>query len=508
MFFLLAWTIASVPLIFFIYFVYLYIKWNILYLKHKNSKIPLAIAHFIHPALPFAQYFGKPSPEEEERLILETAKKYNTDKVLVLKGNSIKVILTKHELIHEVFVKKSKSFVKPLQEYKVVETFGPNVLTTIGDQWKHQRMLFNPVFSQDNYLSFVCNSTVKFTNQLINEQLNKDENELCPKKPFTALALDVLASSIFGIDTNALSPIDLKDYKKEDIPENVSMTLVDSLMNIISGLVLNFMLTKDIASKIPIGSLKKSSKSVEDFESFGRFILEKSRNNQDKNAQDGLVQMMLKAQDGDSDFQLTDKELISNMFIFFFAGHETTAGTLHWAMLCLAQNPKVQEKFYNEVNSVLKGRDPTYEDIKNLKFAFCVFKEILRIHTPVKLVSKHSVEKVVIGGEEFPKGTKFGLFLPAVHKDSEIWDNPSEFNPDRFMKSNNPSHLLSFSYGKRNCIGSRFAEIEGTIILCCLIQKYSIHFKEGIDIDRYTAEKNFVTTTPKYDLPFVLKKRK
>jgi cytochrome P450 len=318
----------------------------------------------------------------------------------------------------------------------------------------------------------------------------------------------VLSASVFGFEARAINPIKIEDYKSGEVPSNVSMTMVDSLMNVIQGLVTNFFLSKKIARMIPFGFFKKSSTAVDDFISYGKFILEKSRNKKDgDNTQDGLVQMMLKAQEGEGAVKLTDEELISNMFIFFFAGHETTAGTLHWAMLELAKNPKVQEKFYQEVKEVLGGRNPTYEDLSNLKYAFGVFKETLRTHPPVKNIIKKSIEKVTLGGREFPKDITFGIYTPAVHRDKEIWENPLEFKPERYIKQTNYSHLVSFSFGKRNCIGSRFAEIEGTVILCILIQKFSIQFKEGIDPKLYELEKNFVTITPKNDLPFVLKKR-
>jgi cytochrome P450 len=318
----------------------------------------------------------------------------------------------------------------------------------------------------------------------------------------------VLSASVFGFEARAINPIKIEDYKSGEVPSNVSMTMVDSLMNVIQGLVTNFFLSKKIARMIPFGFFKKSSTAVDDFISYGKFILEKSRNKKDgDNTQDGLVQMMLKAQEGEGAVKLTDEELISNMFIFFFAGHETTAGTLHWAMLELAKNPKVQEKFYQEVKEVLGGRNPTYEDLSNLKYAFGVFKETLRTHPPVKNIIKKSIEKVTLGGREFPKDITFGVYTPAVHRDKEIWENPLEFKPERYIKQTNYSHLVSFSFGKRNCIGSRFAEIEGTVILCILIRKFSIQFKEGIDPKLYEIEKNFVTITPKNDLPFVLKKR-
>jgi cytochrome P450 len=91
---------------------------------------------------------------------------------------------SKHDVSYDICIKKSKSFEKPIEDYTLVDAYGPNVLTSIGDVWKHQRMLFNPIFSQDVYLKFVCNSTVRFTNELIDSLLSKDVNEIKLKWEF------------------------------------------------------------------------------------------------------------------------------------------------------------------------------------------------------------------------------------------------------------------------------------------------------------------------------------
>ena len=135
------------------------------------------------------------------------------------------------------------------------------------------------------------------------------------------MTLDVLSSSVFGIETNALDPISFEDYKKGEIPDKVSMTLVDSLLNCIQGLVMKLFLPSFIFN-FPM--FKKQVNSIDDFQEYGKFILERSRRNETKeNTNDNLVRLMVKSQDGEENVELTDKELISNMFIFFFAGHET-----------------------------------------------------------------------------------------------------------------------------------------------------------------------------------------
>ena len=133
--------------------------------------------------------------------------------------------------------------------------------------------------------------------------------------------MDVLSTSVFGFETNGLDPIAFENYKKGEVPETVSMTLVDSLMNSIQGLVMKLFLPKFIMN-LPF--FRKQTNSVHDFQEYAKFILDRCRKNETKeNTNDNLVRLMVKSQDGEERIELSDKELISNMFIFFFAGHET-----------------------------------------------------------------------------------------------------------------------------------------------------------------------------------------
>jgi cytochrome P450 len=102
----------------------------------------------------------------------------------------------------------------------------------------------------------------------------------------------------------------------------------------------------------------------------------------------------------------------------------------------------------------------------------------------------------------------FGIFVTGLHLDPEIWENPTQFIPERFSKPYESSHFIPFSYGKRNCIGFRLAEIEATLLIAMIFQKYSFEFKEGIDVESYFDSFSFATTYPLHDHPFIVKKRK
>jgi hypothetical protein len=74
-------------LLFILYIVYRYISWRYKLYTYQKRGIPIAYSYFYHPLLPFATYFGKKSPKEQERLILETFKQTNSPFVLTASGN-------------------------------------------------------------------------------------------------------------------------------------------------------------------------------------------------------------------------------------------------------------------------------------------------------------------------------------------------------------------------------------------------------------------------------------
>lgn len=93
----------------------------------------------------------------------------------------------------------------------------------------------------------------------------------------------------------------------------------------------------------------------------------------------------------------------------------------------------------------------------------------------------------------------------------KYWDNPKEFRPERFDESTNkiaPFSFLPFSLGKRNCVGERFAMIEGRVALAMIAQRFEVQFMQGIATEKYFEESSVITTIPKHDLKLVFIPRK
>lgn len=74
---------------------------------------------------------------------------------------------------------------------------------------------------------------------------------------------------------------------------------------------------------------------------------------------DNLLSVLLRTSetDGEGRNALSDEEVIGNLFIYSFAGHDTTANTLAYAITELSVNSKHQEWIGEELDGVFKGRE-------------------------------------------------------------------------------------------------------------------------------------------------------
>ena len=133
-------------------------------------------------------------------------------------------------------------------------------------------------------------------------------------------------------------------------------------------------------------------------------------------------------------------------------------------------------KLRNEVKSVMGSRtEPNYEDYKKLSYTTAVWKEVLRLYPPAPLTVRHLCEDLELENIVVPKGTMVYMPIWWIHRDPRNWSEPDRFLPERFMVHDDKAgqgrsfkNFFAFSGGSRNCVGKRFALLEGTILLAKL----------------------------------------
>ncbi|XP_043703628.1 cytochrome P450 71A1-like [Telopea speciosissima] len=205
-----------------------------------------------------------------------------------------------------------------------------------------------------------------------------------------------------------------------------------------------------------------------------------------------FVDVLLEAQkDSTLSISLSLDNIKGIILDMFSAGTDTTATTVEWAIVELVRNPRVMKKAQEEIRSVVGSKSKIEEDdILQMDYLKCIIKEIMRLHHAVPfLLPRESSEGVHIKGYYIPPKTRVLINAWAIQMDPNIWDNPDEFIPERFI--NNPVDLqgqdfqyLPFGAGRRICPGMSFGLASSELVLANLLYWFNWEFPRGEkDID-------------------------
>ncbi|KZW02405.1 cytochrome P450 [Exidia glandulosa HHB12029] len=152
-------------------------------------------------------------------------------------------------------------------------------------------------------------------------------------------------------------------------------------------------------------------------------------------AEDNLLAALLRAaEDGPEGYRpMSKEEVMGNTFIFLFAGHETTANTLHYALLRLALHPDVQNELLQEVDEIWEScsaEEPSYAVFERATWAKAIMYETLRVHTPTGITNKYAPRDTPVPyqGRQvvIPAGTRIATNGTAVHFHPDVW-GPDEY---------------------------------------------------------------------------------
>ena len=161
-----------------------------------------------------------------------------------------------------------------------------------------------------------------------------------------------------------------------------------------------------------------------------------------------------------------------------FAGHETTATALSWALYLIHQHPAVYQSLMDELESLTPHSDPMA--VFKLPYLTAVCNETLRLY-PVGMLtfSRQAQTDTAIGDYQIPAKTVVMGSIYLTHRDPDIYPEPEQFRPERFLYHQFSAYeFIPFGSGSRRCIGSALAQMEmklvlATILTQCKLQHHS-----------------------------------
>ncbi|PKI59544.1 hypothetical protein CRG98_020072 [Punica granatum] len=171
-------------------------------------------------------------------------------------------------------------------------------------------------------------------------------------------------------------------------------------------------------------------------------------------------------------------------------GTDISSNTVEFAMAEVMNKPHILAKVQQELDTVV-GKDNIVEESHTGKLSYlqAVMKEALRLHPPVPLlVPLCPIEDTLVGGFIIPKGSRVFFNMWAVHRDPTLWENPTEFDPERFMNSNvdysgNHFSYLPFGSGRRMCAGIAMAERMVMYSLATILHSFDWELPKGEKLD-------------------------
>nr|AJN91165.1 cytochrome P450 monooxygenase CYP305B1 [Cnaphalocrocis medinalis] len=181
----------------------------------------------------------------------------------------------------------------------------------------------------------------------------------------------------------------------------------------------------------------------------------------------------------------TEEQLKTICLDLLIAGSQTTSNVLEFAFLVLVRNQALQDKLYREISKELGNETPSWNDRTRLTYTSAFLLEVQRYYTIVPLAGpRRLLDDAVIDGYLIPKETTVLISVGDLHFDPEIWDDPHEFKPERFIDEcgalKNSEHMYPFGLGRRRCPGDSLAKSFIFIVFVGVLQKYRIEHCNGV----------------------------
>ncbi|MCA9649631.1 MAG: cytochrome P450 [Myxococcales bacterium] len=212
-----------------------------------------------------------------------------------------------------------------------------------------------------------------------------------------------------------------------------------------------------------------------------------------------VLSMLVHARDEDGG-GLDDQEIRDELRTLLFAGHETTAIALCWAVDAIGRHPAVAERLGDELHELGPAADP--EEIAKVGYLDAVCSESLRLYPIVTEVLRHLHEPLELGGYELQPPTAVSASILGVHMREDLYPQAADFRPERFLERKyGPHEFLPFGGGHRRCVGAAFASFELRIVVGTLLREFGVALQDPV---APRAVRRNVTMAPRGGVPVTI----
>ncbi len=366
------------------------------------------------------------------------------------------MVVNHPDLVEDVLVTKNRMFKKHFALRHTKDTLGNGLLTSEGDFWRKQRRLAQPAFHRERIAAHAA-MMVEFTERMLRDWADGQARDV--QEEMMQLTLQIVAKALFDADVSG----DAAD----------ASAAMDTTLKAFTARVSRIL---KFPTWVPTPLNVRTRRAIGRLDAIVfRIIASRRATGEDRG---DLLSMLLKARDEDDGTRMTDRQLRDEAMTLFMAGHETTANTLAWVWYLLATHPDVEAKLHAELDRVLDGRPPTFDDLPQLPFAENVVTEALRLYPTVWLLGREATEPCEVGGYDVPVGRTVFMSQWVIHRDPRFFDDPLSYRPERWAdglaRRIHRYAYFPFGGGPRICIGNGFAMMESVLLLATIARRYRL----------------------------------
>ncbi len=388
------------------------------------------------------------------------------------------------DAVRDILVTHQNKFKKSRMLERARVLLGDGLLTSEGEHHRRQRRLVQPAFHRDRLAGY---GAVMVERAAILRDQWKPGQSFDVMQEMLRLTLAIVSRTLFSADV---------DSEADQI--GAALTQVFDLFEVI------LMPFSELLEKLPLPAVRRFKRARKRLdETIYRLIAEHRASGRDAG---DLLSMLLLARDEEGTGGMTDQQVRDEALTLFLAGHETTADALTWAWYLLSQNPSVEAALHAELDRVLSGRLPSFDDLPQLRYTEKVFAEVLRLYPPAWGVGRRALEDYPLGDFVIPARSVVLTSPYAVHRDPRWFPDPLAFRPERWLADDSARPKFAyfpFGGGARVCIGERFAWMEGTLLLAAIGQRWRFRLEPGQRVETHAR----ITLRPKHAMRMIAEAR-
>ncbi|CAK1586636.1 unnamed protein product [Parnassius mnemosyne] len=356
------------------------------------------------------------------------------------------------------------------------------LVTAPGSIWKHNVKKFAVAFSGSMVDDFL---------PIFNEQSRKLQRKLEVEvncEPFDLFEKYLAYTTLETICQTALGEHDVT----ETIVTKEYYAAFNGILELIFSRALNIFLHPEFVYRLTPG-YKEFKRCVSVVQNVSDAILRKRRKEMEEaktakisdstNKENGEVKFKtfldIILQMNDTDHTLTEEHIKAEIDTIILAGQETIATAINYIFLMLGCKPDVQQKLYKEIKEIFgeSKRPVLKEDLSRLRYCEAIIYETLRLFPPVPGVLRQADRDIKLKSCTVPKGATCCISFWGSGHSKHIWGSDAlQYKPERWLDPNVASmgatSLLTFSTGKRACIGKRYAVTLMKTVLVHSVREY------------------------------------